>query len=128
MKRVAVGIIREDGKFILARRPENDSLGNLWEFPGGLVPEGNSHEEALKNHLMEKFNIDCVVGEKLAVVNQEYDGAPIEITAYQVDPISKKIKLAEHLAYRWVRWNMFKEFECVPSLAPMLEILKQQGL
>ncbi|HUE77169.1 MAG TPA: A/G-specific adenine glycosylase [Longimicrobiales bacterium] len=35
-----VVVVRADGAFLLARRPENGLLGGLWEFPGEIRPAG----------------------------------------------------------------------------------------
>jgi 8-oxo-dGTP diphosphatase len=128
MIRVAVGIIRDEGKFVLVKRDEQGKFPGMWEFPGGAAPEGVTLEDALKDHLSKYFNLDVVVQDKLASVTQEYDFGTVEVTAFGVECISKKVRLAHHLSYRWVRWNQFKEFDCVPSITPMLEILKSQGL
>lgn len=128
MIKVSVGIIRDEGRFILAKRDEQGRFPGLWEFPGGAVGEGRSAEDALKDHLSQRFNLDVVVQDKLATVTQEYDWGSVEVTAYSVECISKKVRLASHLSYRWVRWNQFKEFDCVPSVTPLVEILKSQGL
>lgn len=124
--RVVVGIIRDEDRYIIAKRPEGDEqrYPGYWEFPGGVVQEG-SHEEALKKHLEKDFSIDVVVGDKLGTVTQELTEECIELTAFHVECISKKIKLSKHLAYRRVRLNMLKDFSMLPSTGPLSELLKQ---
>lgn len=124
--KVAVGIIKDEDRYIIARRSDKGELCGQWEFPGGSVTTGTSNEEALKNHLADKFNIDVVVGDKVAVSAHDYEFGRVELSAYQVECISKKIKLAEHFAYRKIRMNMFKEFEMVPVSTPVIEQLRQK--
>jgi ADP-ribose pyrophosphatase YjhB (NUDIX family) len=125
--KVVVGIIRDEDRYIIAKRPEGDDVkySGLWEFPGGRVNETTSHEEALKKHLESDFNIDVVVGDKIGTVTQELSDECVELTAFHVECISKKIKLSKHFAYRRVRLNMLKEFEMLPSTGPLTELLKQ---
>ena len=126
MIRVAVAIIRDEGKFIIARRDEKGRLASQWELPGGSVHEGVSLEEGLKDHLAKRFNLDVVVGDKLGTSNYDYDFGNVQLTAFYVECISKKLKLSQHLAYRWIRLNMLKDFEIVHSAMPIIELLKQQ--
>ena len=124
--RVAVAIIRDEGKFIIARRDEKGRLASQWELPGGSVHEGVSLEEGLKDHLAKRFNLDVVVGDKLGTSNYDYDFGNVQLTAFYVECISKKLKLSQHLAYRWIRLNTLKDFEIVHSAMPIIELLKQQ--
>ena len=124
--RVAVAVIRDEGKFIIARRDEKGRLASQWELPGGSVHEGVSLEEGLKDHLAKRFNLDVVVGDKRGTSNYDYDFGTVQLTAFYVECISKKLKLSQHLAYRWIRLNMLKDFEIVHSAMPIIELLKQQ--
>ncbi len=124
--KVAVAVIRDDGRVIVARRDEQGQLANQWELPGGSVCNG-SPEEGLKEHLAKKFNLDVVVGDRVCTAAHEYEFGKVEVTAYYVECISKKLRLAEHLSYRWVRPSMFKEFEMVQTTWPIIEQLKQQN-
>lgn len=126
MIRVAVAIIRDEGRFVIARRDERGKLASQWELPGGAVHEGLSLEEGLKDHLAKRFNLDVVVGDKLGTSSHEYDFGNVHLTAFYVECISKKLKLSQHLAYRWIRMNMLKDFEIVPGAMPIIELLKQQ--
>ena len=125
--KVAVAIIRDEGHIIVARRPDKGRLATQWEFPGGSVTNGYSHEEGLKDHLAKLYNLDVVVGDKVGIAAHDYDFGRVEVTAFYVECISKKLRLTEHLAYRWVRPNMCKEFDMGQTAMPILELLKQQN-
>jgi 8-oxo-dGTP diphosphatase len=125
--RTAVGIIRDEDRFIVAKRDDKGDLPGMWEFPGGIIDETTSPEEALKDHLVKKFNIDVVVGDKIGTTTHDHDFGTVELSAYHVECISKKIKLAEHLAYRKIKLNMFKDFDMVPVAQPIVDLLKQQS-
>ena len=125
--KVAVAIIRDEGRFIVAKRDEKGRLPGQWELPGGSVDGSISPEEGLKDHLARRFNLDVVVGDRLGTATHEYDFGKVELSAYFVECISKKLKLANHMAYRWIRMNMVKDFEMVASSWPIIELLKQQN-
>ena len=49
---VAVGVlIREDGRVLLASRPEGKPWAGYWEFPGGKLEPGETAEQALCREL-----------------------------------------------------------------------------
>jgi 8-oxo-dGTP diphosphatase len=54
----AVALVREDGRLLLARRPEGKTMAGLWELPGGKVESGESPRAALARELREELAID----------------------------------------------------------------------
>ncbi len=88
---VTAGIIyRDDGRFLIAKRPVDGLLGGLWEFPGGKQEEGENLEETLRREIMEELDIEIKVNRKLLVVKQAYTHFRITLHAY----------LAKHLKGR----------------------------
>lgn len=56
---VAVGVlVRPDGSFLLASRPEGKPYAGYWEFPGGKIEPGESIAAALARELHEELGID----------------------------------------------------------------------
>jgi 8-oxo-dGTP diphosphatase len=56
---VAVGVlIRSDGSYLLASRPEGKPYAGYWEFPGGKIEPGESIAAALARELHEELGID----------------------------------------------------------------------
>jgi 8-oxo-dGTP diphosphatase len=53
----AAVIIRPDGSFLLARRPEGKLYAGYWEFPGGKVEPNESVPHALRRELLEELGI-----------------------------------------------------------------------
>lgn len=55
---VAVGVlVRPDGSFLLASRPEGKPYAGYWEFPGGKIEPGESIAAALARELHEELGI-----------------------------------------------------------------------
>lgn len=54
---VAVALVDEDGRVLMAQRPEGKSMAGLWEFPGGKVEAGETPEESLVRELREELGI-----------------------------------------------------------------------
>ncbi len=62
---VAAVIRRDDGRYLVARRPAGRSMAGLWEFPGGAVEDGESAEAALARELNEELEVAVTVGDPL---------------------------------------------------------------
>ena len=68
---VAVGVLlRDDGRFLLASRPDGKPYANYWEFPGGKLEPGETVAAALARELHEELGID--IGPVLPWVTREF--------------------------------------------------------
>ncbi|MFN3612949.1 MAG: 8-oxo-dGTP diphosphatase MutT [Rubrimonas sp.] len=54
----ACALVDQDGRVLLARRPQGKSLAGLWEFPGGKIEPGESPEACLVRELAEELGVD----------------------------------------------------------------------
>jgi len=54
---VVAAVVEEDGRFLVTRRLKGTHLAGFWEFPGGKVDDGETHEEALQRELLEELNV-----------------------------------------------------------------------
>ncbi len=54
---VAAVLVNEQGKILLAQRPEGKRLVGKWEFAGGKVEEGETPEQAMVRELHEELGI-----------------------------------------------------------------------
>jgi len=53
----AAAIFDDQGRILLAQRPEGKSMAGLWEFPGGKIEQGEAPETALVRELEEELSI-----------------------------------------------------------------------
>lgn len=70
VKDVVGALIEKDGKFLVARRKEDDTFGGLWEFPGGCVEHKEDKKDALEREIQEELGIEVEVG-RLAIVAED---------------------------------------------------------
>lgn len=52
----------EDGRVLIAQRPEGKPYAGFWEFPGGKIDAGESPQAALSRELKEEIGIDTCCG------------------------------------------------------------------
>ena len=55
MMKVAAAVCIQNGKVLLASRPENKPPSG-WEFPGGKLEPGETPQQAAKRELLEELN------------------------------------------------------------------------
>lgn len=56
---VAGALHREDGRWLLHRRPPGKHHAGLWEFPGGKIEAAEMPVETLVRELAEELGITC---------------------------------------------------------------------
>jgi len=58
---IAVGLVYQDGLFLIAKRKPEAHLGSFWEFPGGKVLPDETPEDAVVRELAEEVDLHVVV-------------------------------------------------------------------
>lgn len=83
---VVAAVIRGDqGRILLARRPQSAHQGGLWEFPGGKVEAGEAEAVALVRELDEELGITPVASHPLIRIRHDYPDKLVELSVWQVD-------------------------------------------
>ena len=99
---IVAAVIVRGGRYLLGRRPTGGLLGGLWEFPGGKVERGETHEQALRRELAEELGVAAEVGELVASVEHAYSHFSITLHAYRCRLGAGCPRPAYHTALRWV--------------------------
>jgi len=98
---VAVGLVWDHGRLLIARRPEDGLLGGLWEFPGGKVEPGESPEEAVRRELHEEMKIAVEVGALAGRVRHSYSHFRITLYAFHARRTGGEPSPGRATAWRW---------------------------
>ena len=59
---VVAAVIRKGSTCLATQRGYGEFEG-LWEFPGGKIEPGETHQVALKREIQEELGIDITIGE-----------------------------------------------------------------
>lgn len=80
---VVAAVIESDDAFLLTRRLQGTHLAGLWEFPGGKVDPGESHDAALRREVREELGVSCNVGALVQAVSHAYPEKVVHLHFYR---------------------------------------------
>ena len=99
---VAVGVLLlEDGRFLLASRPEGKPWAGYWEFPGGKIEPGETLAQALRRELREELAIDIEHGEFWKYCIIDYPHARVDLRYCKVRRWSGQPRPCEGQQLAW---------------------------
>ncbi|QJB58012.1 A/G-specific adenine glycosylase [Pseudodesulfovibrio sp. zrk46] len=79
---MATGVFEHNGKMLIQKRKPDDVWPGLWEFPGGVIEEGETPEQALAREYSEEVELDVVCGEKITVISYAYTRYRVTMHCY----------------------------------------------
>ena len=99
---VAVGVlIRPDGRFLLASRPEGKPYAHYWEFPGGKLEPGETVATALARELHEELGVEISAVRPWVVREFEYPHAHVRLHFCRVVDWQREPHAREGQAFRF---------------------------
>ncbi len=123
---VACALIDQDGRVLIAQRPEGRSMAGLWEFPGGKVEPGEAPEGALIRELREELGIDtsetCLA--PFTFASHEYDDFHLLMPLYLCRRWSGHVVGQEGQTLKWVKPNLLKDYPMPPADVPLVAMLR----
>lgn len=122
----AVALIDDEGRVLVAQRPEGKHLAGLWEFPGGKVATGETPEAALVRELKEELDIDvaetCL--SPLTFASHPYENFHLLMPVFGCRVWSGVPRPLEGQAIRWVRPSRLGELAMPPADVPLVALLQ----
>jgi len=116
-------IIRPDGSFLLARRPEGKPYAGYWEFPGGKVEPGESLLHALHRELLEELGIHVEHATPWITRIFTYTHATVRLCFYRVLTWQGEPHGHENQELSWQFVNNVTVEPMLPANAPVLRAL-----
>jgi 8-oxo-dGTP diphosphatase len=126
---VACALVDEDGRVLLAQRPEGKHLTGFWEFPGGKLGAGETPEACLIRELAEELGIatEAACLAPLTFASHAYERFHLLMPLYVCRRWRGEPRPLEgQAALRWVRARALRELPVTPAgvaLIPFLEEL-----
>lgn len=122
---VVAAVIRQDGRYLVCRRPPNKRHGGLWEFPGGKVLAGETRFEAVRRELSEELELDASdVGEVLMAVADA--GSPFLIEFVATVAVGTPV-LHEHTEVGWFTPGELQDLPLAPADRRFADSLRRRS-
>lgn len=123
---VACALIDEDGRVLLAKRPEGRHLAGLWEIPGGKIEAGERPEESLIRELNEELGIvveaNCLA--PLSFASHAYEDFHLLMLLYVCRRWIGEVEAKEGQELAWVRTAKLGGYAMPPADEPLKAALR----
>ena len=121
----AVALIDQDGRVLLAQRPNGKSMAGLWEFPGGKVETSETPEAALVRELEEELGIhtwkSCLA--PLTFASHAYDDFHLLMPLFVCRKWEGIPIAQENQSLKWVRKQDLRSYKMPAADIPLVPIL-----
>ncbi|AIO17990.1 CTP pyrophosphohydrolase [Candidatus Izimaplasma bacterium HR1] len=121
---VAGVIINKDNKILCCQRKNKGELALKWEFPGGKIEQGETHNEALIRELNEELEIDVVIIRHLITVKHQYNLFHLTMHCYLIEEYSGNLVLNEHEDFKWLDKMELYQLEWAEADIPIVKKLE----
>lgn len=113
--RVAAGIIWENDRFLISKRPHGKPRAGFWEFPGGKQEPGESMEEALTRELREELDVVCMSMIPWKVITHDYSDLQVELHFINVRSYAGIPRSVMGQELRWVTPDEARTLAFLPA-------------
>ena len=120
---VVAAIIIQD-QHIFATQRGYGEFKDGWEFPGGKIEPGETHEQALIREIREELDTEIAVGPLFDTVEYDYPQFHLTMYCYICKVQSGKLILKEHKAARWLTKENLDSVAWLPADLGLIEKLK----
>ena len=110
-----VAAIILDGSRLLATQRGYGKWRGWWEFPGGKVQPGESHEEAILREIKEELDAAIVVDRFHTTVDYDYPDFHLTMHCYLCHLCDGNYTLKEHSDARWLSADTINSVQWLPA-------------
>ena len=128
MTDVVAALIWNGDRLLVCQRPAHKARGLLWEFVGGKVEPGESHQEALIRECREELDVEVGVGELFLELTHTYPDLTVHLFLFHADIREGVPKMLEHNDIRWIRVSEIDTLEFCPADKDIIIALKERYL
>jgi A/G-specific adenine glycosylase len=89
---MSTALIMSGGKVFIQKRPPYGVWAALWEFPGGVLEDGETPEEAVVREVAEETEFTVSVGEKIGEFKHSYTTCRVTMHGYFCELAAPNVK------------------------------------
>ncbi len=119
-----LGIIKEDGRYLIQKRPSNGLLPDLWEFPGGKREPKETLEQTLIREIKEELGTEILEAHPLITVRHAYTRFLVTLHAFECKLRKKPNTRKKNM--RWVTLKGLRRFPLPSGNAKIVRFLEER--
>ncbi len=123
---VTAGILRNRQQVLAAKRMPGDSLGGMWEFPGGKTEPGERTEPCLIRELREELGIEVLECSAFDESYFEYGLKRVHLFAFLINRYTGTPSPLAHEKIRWIDIDDLGNYSFAPADVPFVWKLKSR--
>ncbi len=123
---VVAGIIWQGERFLIQRRPDKGLLGGLWEFPGGKLQAGETHQAALLREIREECQTEIEVLRAIGSARHAYTHLKITFTLFHCR-LRDSVEIPQAQSRRWITPADVSRYAFPQVNHKLFPLLDQQG-
>ena len=125
---VVAAVIIQNSTVFCAQRPDSGETAKKWEFPGGKIEVGESHEGALIREIQEEFDVRITVGPLVLTVTHQYQTFLLIMHAYQASIVEGYLTPQEHIDTRFLTSRELYTVDWAPADIPIVKAVERRLL
>lgn len=120
---VAGAIIDDEGRVLIAQRPDGKALAGRWEFPGGKIGWGEEARDGLVRELREELGVEVHDAKRLIRYSHAYPDRLVRLDLWLVTSWSGDPRGLDGQALKWVRPERLEFEDILEADQPMIDAL-----
>ena len=122
--RVSAAAIHRDGKIFATQRGYGEYKGK-WEFPGGKVEPGETHQQALIREIKEELDVKIKVGELIDTIEYDYPAFHLSMDCFWCPIVDGEIILKEAADAKWLSKDELYCVDWLPADIALIDIIAE---
>ena len=123
---IAAALIWQEGRLLIARRPEKGLLGGLWEFPGGKQESGESLEQTAVREAAEELGVEIEVVARFISVDHAYTHFSITLHLFHCRYLGGDPACRACSDWRWIAPEQLREYAFPRANLRAIEVLLEE--
>ncbi|HZX11253.1 MAG TPA: A/G-specific adenine glycosylase [Acidobacteriota bacterium] len=122
--KAVLGIISQDNRYLIQKRPSEGLMADLWEFPGGKIKPGETPVKALHREIKEEVGQKVIKERFLTKVNHSYTQFRVTLYAFQCE--LKERPDLNSFRHQWVSLQEFKNYPFPSGSVKVIQYLRKK--
>ena len=124
---VTAGVVWNQGRVLIAKRPKGSHLEGFWEFPGGKREGDEDLRDCLEREISEELDLRVRAEESLLTVHHEYPTKVISLHVFSCSRLAGETRALQGQEVRWVDPGDLTNFSFPPPDMKVVEFLLGGG-